>query len=380
MPIFFTAYSKARSPEDALVSVARKLREQGALTQSSSSIALVFCSEHHLQSPEALCEGLEDVLAGIPFLGWTGPSAICGMDLDEGAPGLCVLVLQEVSGYLRTANATELGSEVAAALVADAPSGRIRLLSAPAQSFDPANFFPPVDEQQSPVAGALCGGVPGETSGTLMKGVEKNTFGMLSLDGISSFSAVAQGVRLLGPVREVTRGEGNRIDELDGKPALQTLLSDLPSSLHADLQKTWPGIFAAMVSEDEQVFAMRNLIGFDPNSGSLAVTAPIWPGTTLAFALRDGASARADLEETLLSLKESLGDKKALAVLVFTCLARNHTLFGVPHYDAERVADVFGDVPVVGINAVGEIATIGSQTQLFGHAAVITVLISEDIT
>ena len=103
-------------------------------------------------------------------------------------------------------------------------------------------------------------------------------------------------------------------------------------------------------------------------------------GQLCAFAKRDGVAARADLEEALHTLSETIRDRSPKAIVLMTCASRDRTLFGVPEFDAERTVDVLGsaNVPVVGVSAWGEFATLGARSQLFAQAVVVSAIFDDD--
>jgi len=375
VPKAYSVFSKAPATADAVVELARQLREHPPATPSTS-VAFVFCSRHHAENAEALSASLHDILAPLPFVGWVGHAAICGMHLNEDTPGISVLVLDDVGAFVQTAPTADLVAQTAAQLVADAPHGQLRVLAAPVAGFDAANFFPPVDEQMSPVVGGLSGVSPHD-AGPLLPGVAQGEYAMVSLDGARGLIGVAQGAQLLGPVHTVTKSDGSRVDELDGQRALHVLRQEVPEGTADHLQQLWPRLFAAVVSDDEQVFTMRPLAGVLPADGALLTASTLPPRSQVALAMRDGEAARTDLEETLHSMRKQLGQQRPLAVLVFAHQARDRGLFDVEGYDAERISDVFGDdVPTVGVLTPGEVATVGAHTQLLGQSAVICALVA----
>jgi small ligand-binding sensory domain FIST len=98
------------------------------------------------------------------------------------------------------------------------------------------------------------------------------------------------------------------------------------------------------------------VIGFDLERGVLAASAPVAVGTRLRFALRDGATARAGLREMLEGVKGRLTGRKPKLALWFASAGRGRALFGVPDHDAAFLADLLGDVPLVGLLGGSEIA------------------------
>lgn len=375
----FAASSTLPVSAEAVLDVAAQLRARGA-RGGGDGFALAFSSYHHARDPRALSQALSDTLSPLPFLGWVGASAFHGLSLHEGEPGLAVLVVEGAPAYVRSAPQQGLGSHVAAGLCADAPCGRARFLAAPPDELDATSLLRSLDEQRVPTVGAVAlapGGVP--TSALAPDVGDGPHAGLLSADGVALLTGVAQGARPLGPSRRVTSAQGSVVHLLDGGPAADAMMADLPPALRQDLAALRGSLFAGIAPEGGAAFVMRHVVGLDPTSGALAIADEIPEGAELVFALRDAEAARADLEETLASLVASLEGRRPLAALVFSGLSRDEASFGVPLYDVGRVDDLLGGdtCPVVGLACSNELATVGARTELFGYACVISVLLAE---
>ena len=122
-------------------------------------------------------------------------------------------------------------------------------------------------------------------------------------------------------------------------------------------------------------FLVRNVVGADPNSGVIAIGDFVRPGQTVQFHVRDARTADEDLRELLLAAR-GRGASAPAGALVFTCNGRGTRLFAEPHHDARAVQQVFGDVPVAGLFAQGEIGPIGGQNFLHGFTASIAARLS----
>ena len=57
------------------------------------------------------------------------------------------------------------------------------------------------------------------------------------------------------------------------------------------------------------------------------------------------------------------------AGLLFTCNGRGTRLFPEPHHDARLVHTYFGDIPLAGFFAAGELGPIGGKNFLHGFTA-----------
>jgi len=349
--------SDASNPADAVIGLGAALRAAGVNPRNHpDAAALVFASTHHAEHPEALGGALQDLLGNVPFIGWIGRSVFHSLRLAERHAGLVLLFLPNARAYVRVVEAEGLGSEVAGALTADAPLGLARFLSSPHDHFDGPNLLPSLDEQGVPILGALNSapaGVPSTALGPYMDGMVPCTT-LMSVDGYRMVVGLGQAARPLGPGRTITATRGNLVEQVDGRPALNALMEDLPPKMRDSLQDLRGSLFAGLGTSDDSVFLMRSVIGVDPRSGAVAVAGDPRPESTLLFALRDGRSARDDLEQLLHNLKTALGDKTPAAILLFDCVARDETLFNVQNYDVGRLEDVFGaECPVVGVAAEG---------------------------
>jgi small ligand-binding sensory domain FIST len=58
-----------------------------------------------------------------------------------------------------------------------------------------------------------------------------------------------------------------------------------------------------------------------------------------------------------------------LGGLLFTCNGRGTRMFSQPHHDAEAVGRAFGELPLAGFFAGGEIGPIGRQNFVHGFTA-----------
>ncbi|MGL5095821.1 MAG: FIST C-terminal domain-containing protein, partial [Planctomycetia bacterium] len=115
-------------------------------------------------------------------------------------------------------------------------------------------------------------------------------------------------------------------------------------------------------------FLIRNVFSADPENGAVAVGDYFRVGQTVQFHIRDAATADEDLRH-LLHADEYVDAVKPLGALLFTCNGRGLNLFDQPHHDAAVVAETFGDLPLAGFFAQGEIGPVGGRNFLHGFTA-----------
>ena len=120
-------------------------------------------------------------------------------------------------------------------------------------------------------------------------------------------------------------------------------------------------------------FLVRGLIGADPEQGTVAVGAPVAPGTVVRMHARDAQSADRDLRDALGLRIEALGGATPAGALVFTCNGRGRSMFGVPDHDADAISDELSDAPTAGFFAAGEIGPVGGESFLHSFTATVAV-------
>jgi small ligand-binding sensory domain FIST len=184
---------------------------------------------------------------------------------------------------------------------------------------------------------------------------------------------VSQGCRPIGEPYVVTKAEQNVIHELGGVPALDRLQT-LFESLGGDERRIAQRALHLGIVIDEHRdrfergdFLVRNLIGADRGSGSVAIGDQVQEGQTVQFHLRDAQSASEDLN-LLLAADRSI-HQAPLGALLFCCCGRGRGLFGRPHHDITAVREREGDVPIAGFFAQGEIGPVGGGNFLHGYTA-----------
>jgi small ligand-binding sensory domain FIST len=185
-------------------------------------------------------------------------------------------------------------------------------------------------------------------------------------------AVVSQGCRPVGQPFTITRAERNVVYELAGQPAMSRL-QDLAAGLdNAERDLLRQGLHLGVVVDEHKLdfrrgdFLVRNLLGGDQRTGSLAVGEAVEVGQTVQFHVRDAEAADEDLR-ALLSGVEGAG------ALLFTCNGRGTRLFGAPDHDVTVIDDLLGPVPVAGAFCAGEIGPVGGRNHLHGFTASLAV-------
>lgn len=179
---------------------------------------------------------------------------------------------------------------------------------------------------------------------------------------------VSQGCRPVGRSYVVTRSDGNTIEELGSRPALDVVRDTFAEASVREQRLMQQGLHVGIVIDEYKEdfgrgdFLVRNVIGADQNSGAIAIGEPVQIGQTVQFHVRDAESA----DEDLRLLLESASSRQEGALL-FTCNGRGSRLFGIPDHDAAMVSRVAGNV--AGMFCNGEVGPIGPRSFLHGFTA-----------
>ncbi len=182
---------------------------------------------------------------------------------------------------------------------------------------------------------------------------------------------VTPGCRPIGRTYVITKGKGNVIEQLSGRPALDVakeVVADLPE---AERDAVREGILIGLAIDEYRDrfgrgdFLLRAVLGADTRHDTLIIGDVARVGRTVRFHVRDRMAAIEDLE--LLLDKEQTRDAP-FATFMTTCSSRGRKLFRAPHVDARAFARRLGNPPLAGFFAAGEIGPVGGRSWLHGHA------------
>jgi small ligand-binding sensory domain FIST len=195
---------------------------------------------------------------------------------------------------------------------------------------------------------------------------------------VSIRTVVSQGCRPIGKRYVITRAENNVVSELGGVPALECLQGMFESLNPQERNLVQNALHLGIVIDEQRNrfergdFLVRNLIGADRSSGSLAVGDLVKEGQTVQFHVRDAQSASEDLH-VLLAAARSQHKTPPLGALMFSCCGRGRGLFGRPHHDVTVLRERVGEIPIAGFFAQGEIGPIGGSNFLHGYTASVAI-------
>jgi small ligand-binding sensory domain FIST len=233
------------------------------------------------------------------------------------------------------------------------------------------------DQPGMPICGGMASGcsVPGESRLVLAGDCMSEGAVAVRLGGeLKIRTLVSQGCRPIGEHMVITQSEHNVVQQLRGESAmlrLKEVFDRLPAN---DQERVQQGLFLGRVVSEYQDdfgqgdFLIRNVIGMDPEQGTITVADYMRAGQTVQFHIRDQETASAELVQLLSSLQADDSFQPA-GGLLFTCNGRGSRLFDTPHHDATMVQQHLADIPLAGFFAQGEIGPIGGENFLHGFTA-----------
>ncbi|MFD2205028.1 FIST signal transduction protein [Kiloniella antarctica] len=198
---------------------------------------------------------------------------------------------------------------------------------------------------------------------------ESTVSGVFFNETAPAITGLTQGCSPIGPKRRVTSVDERKIFSIDGRPALEVMKEDIGELLARDLSKIGGYIFIGFPVEgtDQDDYLVRNLMSIDTSDGSLNITEEVEVGQELFFCRRDNEGARKDLNRLLDAMRARLPSPPK-AGLYYSCLGRGQALFGPNSEELNVIRQEFGDMPLVGFFANGEI----SHDRLYGYTGVLT--------
>jgi small ligand-binding sensory domain FIST len=209
-------------------------------------------------------------------------------------------------------------------------------------------------------------------------GVAISIGGDVKLAGVTS-----QGCTPIGDTWTLTKVDENIIHEIGNRPAYE-VLAETFNGLTPEEQKSARGnLFIGLVVNEyldefhRGDFLIRNLLGADPNSGSIAVGALPRLGQTVQFQRRSAAAATEDMNELLARTKRDLGEATIYGGCLCSCNGRGQNMFGKPNHDAQMVQQRLGPLGLAGFFCNGEIGPIGERNFLHGYTASLALFVKK---
>ncbi len=373
-------------PVQAAREAARRALERAGAGRADWGV--VFATFPHRPHYAAMLAAVQGTLGTDLIAGCSAYGVIAGSEEVEGRPAIAVLAVRSgrIVGESLFAPAPDAPGGGPAAEIVRHLAGRARpglLVLWP----DP--FSVPPDQllmtlarlaPDAPAVGAAASGDPGLNQTFQFHGRNVANRGLSGLHLSGHFRhavGITQGCQPLGPVCRVTRGEGNVVQELDGRPALEVLRGRLPAGMRDSLERLGAHLFVGLPPDPDQdriepgEYLVRGLVGGDPERGALIIGGTVREGQPLLLVLREGQAAREDLKQMLARLTPESTRLPYRFGFYFNCAGRGASLYGMPGIDSAYISGTFPDLPIIGFFGNAEIAPLRGHNRLFTYTGVL---------
>lgn len=380
-----SAISQAEEIEAAVADCADRIRWD--LAGTSPDLAVVFVSPHHAGAYEEIPERIADALDPHVLIGASAGGVIGDGREVEDAPAVSITAallpnvetvpFHLVSEDLPAPNDAEKAFPAHLEL-APRETPQFLLLPDPF-SLDAALLLDGLDAAYpgAPKVGGLAsGGRAGEPNALFLNEqvFRKGGVGLAFTGDVVIDVIVAQGCRPIGEPMFVTKAEENLVFELDDRPPVTVLRTLYESLDEGDRELFNTALFLGIAMEEKHEyrqgdFLIRNLIGLERSSGALVVGERMREQMVVQFHLRDAETSAADLNALLTRHALETDRNRPRGALLFSCLGRGKHLYGRADHDTGLFRDLFGEVPLGGFFANGEIGPVGGRTYLHGYTS-----------
>jgi small ligand-binding sensory domain FIST len=361
--------------DDALGNAAEDLAT--GLGGARADLVVAFVTDHHAGRFARFADAASDAFPGALVVGCTAGGTIGGGVEIEHQPALSLTAASLPGVRLTPLRLGESRRRWATELADVPPDPTFLLLPCPL-TFPTEDLIEYLDERWPAavkIGGLASGGMTlgGPAGNSLFLGRERFAGGAVgvALDGdLQVDTIVAQGCRPIGEPMIITRADGNVAFALDGERALDALEKLLATLTPAERSLARHSLFLGVAMKgggplEPGDFLIRNLLGIDPESGAVAVGAPLQTGQIVQFHLRDAATAAGELAAML----GNYDNAEPEGALLFACVGRGRLLYGAENHDTRAFRKVFGDVALGGFFCNGEIGPVHRRTFLHGYTS-----------
>ena len=380
-----SAISEQISLDDAIGECAASIK---AGLGDTPDLAVAFVSPHYRRDYERVVSVMGEMLGARHIFGCTGGGVIGnGLEVEQ-RPGLSITAATlpdvEIKGlHLQEQQLPDLDAgpdkweELLGVAGADDPQF---VILADSFSFPVQNLIMGLDfaYAQASKIGGLASGAQQQGGNALFLDGNVYTSGAICLamsGNISVDTVVAQGCRPIGSPMRITSSDRNLLAELDGKPPMEVLQGMYQGLPQRDRELMSHSLFLGVVMDEfldapvQGDFLIRNVVGMDQKTGSLAIGELLREGQLVQFHLRDAETSAQDLHVVLDRYAADNRENQVPGALLFSCLGRGEYLYGRPNHDTEIFQGKLGSVPLGGFFCNGEIGPVSGNTYLHGYTS-----------
>ncbi|MDO6388098.1 MULTISPECIES: FIST N-terminal domain-containing protein [unclassified Uliginosibacterium] len=359
-PRFASAWANAAGWEDALHAVIAALPRL-----AQANLGFLYVSDHFAFALEPILSRLRQHTGVLEWVGATGVGVLGTQGAALDAPGISVMLgAFPLDSFRVFSGRKPLPRDFAAyaALVHGDP-------------LTPDMGELVADMSLKVRGGQLAGGLASARQQAWQIAEEPLTGGLSGVafsKDIQTLTGVSQGCLPLAGNWRITAAQDTLIERIDGRPAVEVFREAAGPALGADLRRAVSTLLVGLTDDDSdrRQFAARRIVALDVRTGRLAITESVDAGQHMVFLKRDEAAAREDLQHMLQELRDACPRPPAGGIYV-SCAGRGGIMFDDDETEIRAIREVFGDIPLAGFFAAGEIA--GSR--LYGQTGSLTLFV-----
>ncbi|MGE0820539.1 MAG: FIST N-terminal domain-containing protein [Candidatus Binatia bacterium] len=366
----------------------------GRARSRTADLALVFATTGHGPNYSLLLRAIKEETGASHVVGCSAGGVLTTEGEIERASAVAVLTVKTdaftASRFFLPdlrGRSHDVGKELAAYVQPRLGVDNLLTIFPDTYNFNAAAFFSGLTEEGPQLltvgGGASEDGSIGETFQLCGDAVSNNAVsGVLFSGHFQHTMGIAQACQPIGTVHTVTKSHQNLLLELDGRPAFDVFADVVREPLIDDLNRAASFVFIGLPVDAERQhlargeYVVRNIVGFEPKQGIVAVADDIRQGQKMVFTLRDGSGSREDLKLTLEAQARLWEGNSPRFGLYFNCLGRGSGLYGFPDLDTSYIKQYFGEIPIIGFFSGCEIAPIRQRAALHQYSGVL-VLVGE---
>ena len=335
-------------------------------------------------------EQLHEVLVadvGCEHLGGCSANGVIARGQEvEGRPAVGVMVGNglglNVCGGIVTDTGAGLGK--LGKMLGQSPAPAVTVLLPDAYRVDGTSLLQAAGEALPRVplfgAGASDSGLYGLSIQLAREGVHTGGASAMAFQGNMDVAVgITQSCAAVGDPHFITSAKEQTLIELDGRPALQTLIDQGKSMGMETLQQVAEELLFGFPLDPEQPgftgeqALVRALGGFDQDTHGLVVPYRLAENTTMGFMHRHPEVADADMARMVRQVAGQLPGPPDLA-LYFDCAARGEGFYRRANVDVAHIRAVLGDVPLLGMFGGYELATALGSAHVYTFTGVLLLL------
>lgn len=388
-------WTTAVSQQTQTVRAFREACERLEATKGQAiDVLMVYFSEHHAEHARDLALAMAGDFPNAVCVGCNAAGVVGSADVGESHPSLSVMAghlpgvkIQPIRFEADTHDGPDFDWENELEIAPD-DTPHFLILSQ-SEGFETDELLGALDDTfpSSQKFGALIDADAAAGNCLLLEGhvYHSGAVGLAFSGNLCVEIVVAQACRPIGEPMIVTQHTQNIIHRFNrGNP--MEVFQGLVAGLGKDDRKlARHAMFVGIGVENKTGvyrpgdFVIRNLIGFNPEVGDLAIAAPIRDLDIIQFHLMDPQSTAAEFERSVVDFQSDLGShQEPKAALLFSGSAGEESRSDKALRESDILHAQFVDMRLGGLFSEGEIAPVAGTTCVHGYASTVVFFHSRD--